>query len=522
MSIAATPARPVSESGRRAGRLRRRAIAGSVTVVVLGVAFLARLLPVLAGGGLRSYGNYDDGVYFAAGEGLSAGRLPYRDFLILHPPGIAVALAPFGWLAAATSDPTAFAVARICWMALGAVNAALVAAILWRFGRFGAVVGGLGYAVFFPAVFGEHSTLLEGPENLVLLVAVLIITRNRAVASSGWRRQLPWLLAGFALGLSPGIKIWGVVPVLAVAIWVGVGRGRAALLRLLVGVLAAGLVLTGPFFVLAPGAMWRMVVLDQLGRPANGAGVATRLVTITGLDLYPSSGWSLLLIVVSAGWLIVLALAAVRAETRFFAALHVVVVAFLLVVPSWFVHYAAFAAPSALLSLGAAASTLTRWSSPLVRRVRGLRPAAGLLGLLVLAGVLTTGLPLLQHAFGRPFPDDELTAAVRTDACVTTDDPTNLILLDRLHANLRNGCRLVVDLQGYNNDEPIDGRQVQRPDNPLWQRTALNYLASGDRSILSRLGPRAFTADSVRTVHGWPEVARSGKIVVRDPDAAGG
>ena len=40
-------------------------------------------------------GNYDDGVYYSAATALVHGQLPYRDFLLLQPPGIAVLLAPF-------------------------------------------------------------------------------------------------------------------------------------------------------------------------------------------------------------------------------------------------------------------------------------------------------------------------------------------------------------------------------------------------------------------------------------------
>ena len=66
---------------------------------VFGVAFAARLVPLLRGGGLYAAGNYDDGVHYAAAMGLVHGLLPYRDFLFLHPPGIAVLARPI----------------RLCW-----------------------------------------------------------------------------------------------------------------------------------------------------------------------------------------------------------------------------------------------------------------------------------------------------------------------------------------------------------------------------------------------------------------------
>ena len=83
------------------------------------VAFAARLHAMLRGGGLGGISNYDDGVYFAGAESLVSGRLPYRDFVLLHPPGIVVVLSPFAALAHLLSDATAFELGRLVFIALG-------------------------------------------------------------------------------------------------------------------------------------------------------------------------------------------------------------------------------------------------------------------------------------------------------------------------------------------------------------------------------------------------------------------
>ena len=62
---------------------------------MFGVGVVARLGEVLHGAGLTSDLGYDPGVYFAAADGLVHGRVPYRDFVLLHPPGIMLAVAPF-------------------------------------------------------------------------------------------------------------------------------------------------------------------------------------------------------------------------------------------------------------------------------------------------------------------------------------------------------------------------------------------------------------------------------------------
>src|SRR3954452_3278060 len=72
------------------------------------LAFAARLLPTLHGGGVGGISDYDEGVYFGGAQALTAGRLPYRDFVLLHPPGIILLLTPFAMLARVVTDQRAF------------------------------------------------------------------------------------------------------------------------------------------------------------------------------------------------------------------------------------------------------------------------------------------------------------------------------------------------------------------------------------------------------------------------------
>ena len=104
-----------------------------VVAAVFTVALAARAAIVALGGGLRGMGNYDDGVYFSASVALLHGRLPYRDFLFLQPPGILVALAPFASLAPLVGDADAFVGGpATAFLVLGALNAVLVVLVLRR------------------------------------------------------------------------------------------------------------------------------------------------------------------------------------------------------------------------------------------------------------------------------------------------------------------------------------------------------------------------------------------------------
>ena len=80
---------PVSEAARRRDRAWPWLALG--LIVLAGVAL--RALPLVRSGALFSGIEYDDGVYLTSAALLVSGHLPYTEFTLLHPPGIAVLLA---------------------------------------------------------------------------------------------------------------------------------------------------------------------------------------------------------------------------------------------------------------------------------------------------------------------------------------------------------------------------------------------------------------------------------------------
>jgi len=139
------------------------------------VAFLIRLVPVLRGGGLKGFYNYDPAVYYAAAVGMAHGLMPYRDFLLLHAPGVPVALLPFALIGLQTTDSTGMALARLAIMVMGSVSAVLVTRVLKPVGAGAAVIGGLAYAVYWPAVYVERAAWLEGFGSFLTILAMLLI-----------------------------------------------------------------------------------------------------------------------------------------------------------------------------------------------------------------------------------------------------------------------------------------------------------------------------------------------------------
>ncbi|MDN5805112.1 MAG: hypothetical protein L0H26_11100, partial [Microlunatus sp.] len=376
--------------------IRSPAWFAAAVAAVFAVAVAVRLGSLLRGGGLYGLGNYDDGVHFAAAVGLINGLLPYRDFLLLHPPGVVLALAPFAWLSWAIGEPDAMAVARLSWILLGGVNAALCALVIRPIGRLAAVFAGLVYALMLGAVYVEHTTLLEPPATTLLLLALVI---TRLLGSDSGITTRHYVIAGLLLGLSPVLKIWGVLAVLVVVGGIVGRRGLRSGLMTLAAAVGSCAAVCLPFFLAAPDQMWRMVVVAQLGRRRAPGSLVRRLDDITGISRW-STGvpqWTALLVVVLALLLVAFVICLIRAELRLVAALLVSHLAIVLSTPMWFLHYAGLSAAPIALTLGGALGAVMTWTRS-IRWLPGVLATAAILATLLLAYPLTT-LSLGNKAF---------------------------------------------------------------------------------------------------------------------------
>ncbi|HEX8509874.1 MAG TPA: hypothetical protein VF635_10320 [Propionibacteriaceae bacterium] len=478
------------------------------------VAFLARLLPVLSSGGLQAIHHYDASVYFGSAVALLHGRLPYRDYLMLHPPGITVALIPFAGLTFLVGDAHAVAVARLAWMGLGAVNALLVGRILVPVGRWPAACAALLYAFSYPAVTIEQATRLEGLAAACLLGALALLSRGRSSADLTTRSVV---IAGALLGFSMSTKVWGVVPFVVVALYLlgTAGLRRAALLTL--GAAVSGSVVCLPFLLAAPALMWRYVVTDQLGRGTSSASVSTRLVDITGMGVSVDlvEPFTKAALVVAAAGLVVGAVLAWRVvEARLSVLLLPPLVLMLLATPSWFPHYAGLTAGPLAVLAGAAVSTLPDLAGRAGRLLRVLGTAA------LAAVLLGTALQLRDAQFGRRFEAQQVRDVVAAlPGCVTADDPSTLLALNVLSRNLRRGCPLLLDLGGYTYDLNRPGQpRLRRERDPRWQRLALDHLSSGSATMVTRYSTSfGFSKSTSTTIKSWPVLGTAGKYKLRRP-----
>jgi hypothetical protein len=463
-------------------------------MVVAVLALVARLAPVLRGGGLTGVLAYDDGVYYSASDALLSGRVPYRDYLLLHPPGITLALAPFAALGRLAGDAEGMAAARVAFMLVGTLSAVLVWRIASRVSPRAGLVAGLFYAVWQPAAAAERTTLLEPLVNLGLLGALALL------GPGAGRRRI--VAAGVVLGLAVAVKAWAVVPFLVLTPWLLRRSGwRTAVSYVGAGAAAAAAVCL-PFLVLAGPRMLRMVVLDQLGRPNNGVPTVVRLASIEGLRLshrpVTASLATTAVLVAVLGGLAVAALAWRRPATRAWAALLAGAVLMLLTSPSYFGHYGTFAAPALALLAGAGADTVLSRLAIRTPVVRPLAPALGLVVLAVLAAHVVT------HAEGRrPPPESAMADQLAGARCVAADSAAALVAADVLSRDLEQGCPVVVDVTGLTYDQDrgdlrSGSTPTARRHDPEWQRSVDRYLTGASAVLLDQwrsdgLDPKVLT-----------------------------
>jgi alpha-1,2-mannosyltransferase len=486
-----------------------------LALVAGAVAFLARLLPVLRGGGLAGIGNYDDGVYYAAGTALAHGLLPYRDFVFLHPPGAVLATWPFGLVAGLAGDPAGLTAARLTWMLLGAINCVLVGRIVWSMGMLPAALAASYYAFSGAAVYTEWTTQLVAPAQTCVLLAILLLARG----GQGERSiTVPVVAAGALLGASATFKIWGVAAVVAALIWLLVRRQWRSSLLLTAGAAGAVTAICLPFFLAAPGRMWLMVVEAQLGRPPARVPPATRLAGIIGLNLEEPriTTFGLGLVLALALVVALLVAAAWIPEARLPLTLTAVLSAVLLTGPSWFLHYPGFVAGPLAVSLGFGAAQVIRSVSSV--------PGRSWLGLLASAAlavpVVASAIRQRDLAFGTAFPGGRFAAQVAgVDGCVTADDLTVLAGMNVLSRNLDRRCRFVADFSGYSYVFAVErGRSLARARDAQWQAMYVDYLRTGEYSLVWRYPRADALAPATReTVTSWPRVLRVESFSLRDP-----
>jgi hypothetical protein len=312
---------------------------------------------------------YDDGPYFGSAVRLVHGSLPYRNFVLVQPPGITLLMSPAALLSYWTGTAWGLAVGRILTLLAGTAGVA-VAGLLVRHRGVLAVLLTCGItAVYSGAVSASHTVLVEPWLVLFCLAgAVAVFDGDRITAST---KRLAW--GGVLFGFAGAVEAWAIVPVLVLAALCLPQLKRAAIY---VGGVAAGFVIPVlPFAIAGPSQFYRSLITAQVGYRAHAlrVGVLLRLRNMIGFPY--ALGWSktilLLAVLALVIFVIVVQAAAVAVTHRppstldWFAAVStVLIVAMFLWPPQFHYHFTQFLAPFLALTIALPVSRLLGGTQP--------------------------------------------------------------------------------------------------------------------------------------------------------------
>jgi alpha-1,2-mannosyltransferase len=462
-ATASSTGAPPATAGRRARR--RVALPGAIgTVIIVAtlVGLALRLYQLSRPGYLLGITEYDDGTDFGSAVRLVHGALPYRDFIMVQPPGITLLMAPVALATKTLGTVSGMAAARVL-TALASAAAVPLGGLLTRHRGLVAVTVTCGILAVYPdSLLAARTVLLEPWLVLGCLLGALAVFDGDRLAGG---RRLLW--GGLAFGFAGAVKVWAILPVLVI-IALTARRPRDAA-RFAAGVAVGFLAAVLPFALLAPGTFYRSVILAQLVR-ADLARVPLgfRLQHMLGLTHAPQLPTPALVAIAAAVIVIIagLSVLAVRlthqappALEKFATATFALVAVAFLWPSDFYNHYSAFLAPFLALAIALPLSRVL--GAPAVvgaraRRMVLLRRGAALLAVLTLTAFAALQAAAESH-LAAAIPASEISAAERVippGACVLSDQMSYTIAIDRFASNAP-GCSTMVD--GVGSDYALSG-----------------------------------------------------------------
>jgi len=432
-------------------------------VIIVAATLLAlglRLYQLSRPGFLLSVNEYDDGPYFGSAVRLVNGALPYRDFLIVQPPGITLLMLPVALLTKVTGTAWGMAVGRILTALAGAAAVALAGMLVRHRGALAtAIVCGI-MAVYPDSIQAAKTVLVEPWLVLFCMIGTLAVFDGDRLTTR--TRRLTW--GGVAFGFAGAVEPWAIFPVIVIA---ALTLGRPRRLAAYAGGVAAGfLVPVVPFAALAPRQFYEATIIAQIGPRAGATRTSlwVRVQDMAGLaDVSRPTHLQDLAVAVlitaivlgSLGFAFLLTWR-VPPALDLFAVLTAGLVVVAFVWPHQFhYHFAAFLAPFLAMAIGLPVSALTRdfrlasgsdKTAPLVLQ----RCAVGLAVVAILAMTVvqfrweSNDTPHLRLSV--------ITSARRLippGSCLLADEVSFSVMTDRLVSDVP-GCSLLLDATGTN------------------------------------------------------------------------
>lgn len=427
----------------------------------------------------------DDGVYYGAADRLVHGVVPYRDFALVHPPGIALVLAPIAALGRAIGSRDGLALARVLTALVSVANVTLVCSILRHRGAFASFVGGLVLACFPVAIAATHTVLLEPYVVFFSVVGVALGFPNGALT----RRPLRAVLAGVAAGFAVVVKIDAAIVLVAI-VAVAAGREVAGAARIAIGAAAVVVASSLAFVALAPGAFFRDVVVAQLSRGTTARatpGLGLRFLDLTGLKGVTAAHVSLVAAEAVAAFVaaalfvyVVVARRHLDDVARFAVASFVVVSLVELATPAFYTYYSYLPAALFATVAGSVAGDVAMLVKRVPRAIRALAPSLVVVTVGVAAFVADQQATFVTSYLAGDRPSDVaavVDAKVPPGACVVFDEAVLAVASNRFDAT-RIDCPAL--------DDPFGAWLAADPAHPPPDRSPPASLVREWRSWLAR------------------------------------
>ena len=279
------------------GRIERPRLTYAVIAVCTAAAALLRFYVLARPGYLLGVTGYDDGVQFGDAVRLVSGVIPYRDFVVVQPPGSILLMAPVALLGKATGAAWGLAIARLLTAAADTACVVLLGLLVRHRGPVAAGIACGIYAVYPDALVAAQTFLLEPWLNLFCLIGALLVFDGDQLAQG---RRLAW--GGAAFGCAVAVKLWALVPLAVIGLLAARQPRRLGLFA--AGVVAGLAAPVLPFLAMAPAGLTKDVVVSQFVR-ANLQHPAPlpRLADLAGLSVLPHLSSRLSVLALRArGW----------------------------------------------------------------------------------------------------------------------------------------------------------------------------------------------------------------------------
>jgi alpha-1,2-mannosyltransferase len=432
---------------------------GVTILVATAVGLALRLLQLAMPGHLLGVTEYDDGVYLGASIRLINGVMPYKDFVLVQPPGVVLLMTPVAALGKLTGSDWAMGIGRLLTAGAGGASVLLAGLLVRRRGLLTVIITCGIMALYPDAILAARTVLQEPWLVLACLAGLLAVFEDERLTTNA--RRLAW--GGVAFGFAGAIKVWAIFPIVVIAVMCAPSLRRAAIY--LGGVVVGFAVPVLPFFIADPSSFFRGVVLAQLVRQDDvRTTLTTRLADLSGIISSMSIAVHLSAAVVGVGVLLVLVLAVgscVAASMlthrrpppleTFVLVTGLIVFLSFLWPADFYYHYAGFFAPFLALGIALPVARLIKALGPVAqKRSPGLRLEQVALGL---AGLALLGMFVAQvtteASEGKAWDPAFASKIIPSGACVLTDQVSMTIVAGRFTSSVP-GCPQLVD--GFGTD----------------------------------------------------------------------